>query len=237
MGSHTAADNEQGRRALLENSRLFRGFAPRVLDAIIPLLSPCRFEADSLICLKGDESDCLYIVREGEAEVTVSSSDGRIVLLGILGEGDVFGEVGLLDRGSRTANVSARTDVSLYRLDSGDFDKITALFGVDEFMALSAYICFLFRGVANNLEDTVFMDAGVRIARKIQILHERGAAEPDGEGFSIGLSQETLGRMAGLSREATNKALAGLEDKGLIRLAYKKIIVPDAEKFRKALPE
>jgi len=230
-------ENEKERRELLAGSRLFRDFAPEVIDAIVPLLSPCTFEIDNLICLKGDESDCLYIVRDGEVEISVSSSDGKIILLGILSRGDVFGEVGLLDGESRTANVTARSDVSLYRLTSTDFSKITKLFGVKEFMALTSYICFLFRGVTNNLEETVFLDASVRVASKIKALYERGDGEKEGSGFSISISQEDLGRMAGLSREATNKALSRLEEKGLISHKYKKIIVLDANRFAKILAD
>lgn len=230
-------ENDNERRTLLENSRLFGSFAPEVIDAIVPLLTPCSFAVDNLICLKGDESDCLYIVREGEVEISVSSSDGKIILLGILSRGDVFGEVGLLDKESRTANVTARTAVTLYRLTSQDFDKVTRLFGVNEFMALTSYICFLFRGVTNNLEETVFLDASIRVARKIQGIYEQGAADVEGSGFSITISQEDLGRMAGLSREATNKALSRLEEKGLLSHKYKRITVTDAAKFAKALSD
>ncbi|GEM_PF-1961755 len=229
--------NEDECRELLKNSRLFGSFAPKVIDAIIPLLTLSRFEPDNLVCLKGDESDCLYIVREGEVEISVSSSDGKIILLGLLSRGDVFGEVGLLDGESRTANVTARTAVSLYRLGSADFEKITRLFGVDEFMALTSYICFLFRGVTNNLEATMFLDASIRVAKKIQGLYDKGAGEKEGNGFSVTISQEDLGRMAGLSREATNKALSRLEEKSLISHKYKKITVPDAVKFAKALAD
>lgn len=223
-------NTDKDRRTLLENSRLFKGFSPSVLNAVEPLLVPCRFAAGNLICLKGDESDCLYLIAGGEVEVSVSSSDGKIIMLGALSGGDVFGEVGLLDKEARTANVTAKTDVSLYRLSSTDFDKITKLFGVDELTALTSYICFLFRRVTNSLEETVFLDAAIRVARKIYELYEK-SGEKDGNSFTVAISQENLGRMAGLSREATNKALSRLEESGLIRSEYKKINIPDLARF------
>jgi len=217
-------------RNLLAKSRLFQTFAPSVVDAIMPLLTECHFPADSLICLKGDESDSVYIIRDGKAEVSVSSSDGKVIILGILSEGDVFGEVGLLDGGPRTANVTAKTDVSFYRLDSKDFEKVTSLFGKPEWMALTSYVCFLFRNVTNNLEETVFLDASIRVACKILGLYEKDG-DKDSNNFKVSISQENLGRMAGLSREATNKALSRLEDMGLIEREYKSIIVPDIKNF------
>lgn len=223
-------------QALLGKSRLFRGFAPEVIDAITPLLTECRFSADSLICLKGDESDCLYIIREGEVEVSVSSSDGKIILLGVLSEGDVFGEVGLLDRGPRTANITVKTDVAFYRLDARDFDKVTGLFGAEEWRALTSYVCVLFRNVTNNLEETVFLDASIRVARRIRGLYEKDG-DKAANSFTVSISQENLGRMAGLSREATNKALSRLEDKGLIEREYKSITIPDIGKFLASLED
>jgi CRP/FNR family cyclic AMP-dependent transcriptional regulator len=221
-------------RKLLENSRLFKGFSNKIIDAILPLLTTCHFSADNVICLKGDISDCLYIIDEGEVEVSISSSEGKIVLLGTLSKGDVFGEVGLLDKKSRTANVNAKSDTSLYRLSSSGFDKVAKLFGIEEFTALNSYICFLFRRATNNLEEAVFMDASVRIARKIQELYEKSGNKKEGV-FQVTISQENLGRMAGLSREATNKALSRLEETGLIERQYKHITVPNIKKFQQAL--
>jgi CRP/FNR family transcriptional regulator, cyclic AMP receptor protein len=221
-------------RKLLENSRLFKGFTPGVIDAILPLLTPCHFAAEHLICLKGDDSDCLYIIRDGEAEVSVSSQEGKIIVLGMLTQGDVFGEVGMLDKKSRTANVTAKTDISLYRLSNSDFDSVSKLFGSSEFIALTSYICFLFRRVTNNLEEAIFLDASVRVARKIQELYELSSDRKENS-FRLSISQENLGRMAGLSREATNKALSRLEETGLIERKYKHITVGDMKKFTQAL--
>lgn len=221
-------------KKLLENSRLFKGFSADVLHTIVPLLTPCAFEAGALIFLKGEDSDSLYIIRKGEVEISVSSSEGKVILLGSLANGDVFGEIGLLDKKSRTANVTAKTDVSLFRLSSTDFDKITKSFGHAELMALTNYICFMFRSVTNNLEETVFMDASIRIAVKIRNLYEK-SGDKQSNNFTVAISQENLGRMAGLSREATNKALGKLEELGLIERQYKNITVPDIKKFLSAL--
>lgn len=225
------------KRELLRNSRLFKDFSTEVIEAIIPNLMLCHFDADNLICMKGDNSDCLYVVHEGEVEVSVSSREGKMILLGVLEKGDVFGEVGLLDHGTRTANVSTKTDVSLYRLSSENFNNVVELFGVPEFRAMASYVCFLFRNVTNNLEETVFLDASIRIAKKVQNLYRQDQGSKDGNSFSVSISQESLGRMAGLSREAANKALCQLEARGLLEHKYKCVTIPDMEKFQRAIAD
>lgn len=222
------------KRALLESSHFFNGFSPSLLDAIVPALKECSFDAGSAIVYKGDVSDCLYLIREGEVEISVSSKDGKIIVLGTLGKSGVFGEIGLLDHGSRTASVSARTDVALYRLNTPDFNEIAKQFGLKEWAAITTYICKLFRSVTNNLEETNFLDTGIRVSKKILELYEKAPAqERQGAAFNMNMSQELLGRMVGLSREATNKTLARLEDEGLIEKKYKNILVPDILRLRR----
>lgn len=222
------------KKTLLKNSRLFGHFDESIIEAAIPMLTPCNFEAGQLVCLKGDESDSLYLIVSGEVEVSVSSHDGKIILLGTLSRGDVFGEVGLIDGDVRTANVVAVSDVELYRITSASFKELTLRFGVGEWMALSSYICFLFRRVTNSLEEALFLDASIRVARKIMSLQEKERDQSQNN-FQVSISQEHLGRMAGLSREATNKALSRLEDMGLISREYKKIVVPDIERLAAAV--
>jgi CRP/FNR family cyclic AMP-dependent transcriptional regulator len=228
--------NKEELKKLLKNSHLFGAFSLPVLEAIVPMLQSCIFPADKLICHKGDDSDCLYIIQHGEVEISVSSSEGKIILLGMLSAGDVFGEIGLLDKGSRTANVIAKTDVLLYRLDKAHFDELTDMFGPEELKALTSYVCFLFRRATNNLEEKSFLDADVRIARKIGELC-KATGDKKGRSFKVTISQESLGRMAGLSREATNRALSRLQGQGYIECHYKSIVVLNMELFLQSIRE
>ncbi len=210
----------------LKNSALFKGFSEQVLTSLREKLTPCDFKKGNVICLKGDESDCLYVVTDGELEITVSSLEGKVITLGILSAGDVVGEIGLLDKGPRTANVIAKTNAKLYKLSRDDFDSLLSLFGPQEMKALTSYICNLFRRATNSLEETAFMDADTRVARKIYDLFKESENE-DSEIFELSVSQVELGRMCGLSREAANKALSHLEEKNLLKREYKKIIISD----------
>lgn len=221
--------------ALVAQSPLFRCFSQEIIAAMVPLFKPCHFDADSVICPKGGESDCMYIIHEGQAEISLSSRDGKIIVLGTLGPGEVFGEIGLLDRGERTASVDALTDLSLYRLSAADFEKLSQSFSLNEWIAITRYICGLFRTVASNLEDTVFLDTDERILRRLLDLYEKSADKPADGSYEAHISQENLGRMTNLSREATNKALSRLSKLGLIERRYKHIFIPDISRIRAAL--
>ena len=86
------------------------------LEHLAARLVPLRVEAKSVIVREGDVGDRFYIVVEGELDVTQTGA-----ALTKLGPGGYFGEIALLRDVSRTATVTASTEVVLYALDREDF--------------------------------------------------------------------------------------------------------------------
>ena len=69
-----------------------------------------QFAAGTQIVRAGDSADCLYFILSGEVEVLVDTDAGKQLRLATLGAGTVFGEVDLVNRERRTANVTATMD-------------------------------------------------------------------------------------------------------------------------------
>ena len=66
----------------------------------------CRvYPRNTTIIAEGDDSNCLYFIDEGQVKVFVGDDEGREMLLNILGPGDYFGELALLDASPRSASV------------------------------------------------------------------------------------------------------------------------------------
>src|SRR5712671_4647172 len=80
------------------------------------------FPAGHTIFEFGDPGHALYIVRSGEVEIYVKNDRGEKIVLEVAKPGDVFGEVSLLDNGTRTAWVGAVTKVEVLRLDREHFE-------------------------------------------------------------------------------------------------------------------
>lgn len=233
-------DNLDDKYRLIESSGFFKGFDTPILKKIVSSLEESSFQEGNIICLRGDPSDYFYIIVEGEADISVSSKDGKIIILGRLTKGDVFGEIGLLDRVPRTATVIAKSDISLYRLNQEKFSFIAADFGLKEWAAITSYICSLFRQVSDQLEGSAFLDTNIRILKTIIDLCPeslRTAVAGTAKSFELNISQESLGNSVGLSREATNKVLSRLENMGLVEKKYKKIFIPDVLGLQRFLEE
>jgi len=73
-----------------------------------------------IIVREGEVGDCMYVIQAGQAEVLAEKA-GREVRLRVMGEGDIFGEMALVDREPRSATVRALGEVRVLTLDKRTF--------------------------------------------------------------------------------------------------------------------
>ncbi|MEO0794023.1 MAG: MMPL family transporter [Verrucomicrobiota bacterium] len=104
------------RNALLERSEMFSGLTKWQAKKLILLANLEEREVGEYIVREGEVGDCVYVIIDGELEVT-KEIDGRRVVLSRLKLGDIFGEVALISDVKRTADVTATTDARLLVLD------------------------------------------------------------------------------------------------------------------------
>jgi CRP/FNR family transcriptional regulator, cyclic AMP receptor protein len=97
---------DEALQAILEKIPVFEGFSPRELAALGRVLHKREYLPDEVIIRQDEPGLGMYIIQSGEAAV-ISGRDN--VQLSILGDGDFFGEVSLLDETPRSATVVART--------------------------------------------------------------------------------------------------------------------------------
>lgn len=98
---------------------ILNALPPEEMAALVPHVDERTFEAGTKIVLEGEPGFELYIVDEGQLEVT---QDGKRVAE--LGPKDVFGEMALLAHETRQATVVAKTKVTIFEIHKQDFDHI-----------------------------------------------------------------------------------------------------------------
>ncbi|MBI2863234.1 MAG: cyclic nucleotide-binding domain-containing protein [Chloroflexi bacterium] len=78
------------------------------------------YESGESICRQGEAGECMYVIQEGQAEVLVEE-EGRETLIKVLGKGDMFGEMAVVDRDVRSATVRALGKVRALTIDRKTF--------------------------------------------------------------------------------------------------------------------
>src|SRR6478735_8305636 len=97
---------------VLKSVPLFAGFPDEQLRTLI-----------SVIMAAGDQIDSLYIVISGRLKVMMGDADGKEVILSLIGPGEFFGEMGLIDDSPRSASVVAIEPCELLSITKRDFKK------------------------------------------------------------------------------------------------------------------
>ena len=107
----------------LRRIRLFADMTDEQAEKFVGLLEKVKIRAFSPIVKQGEHGDFMFLILDGEARVSVRTS-GKEDVIAVLGVGDFFGEVALLDQGPRSTDVFANKDCVLLRLSKENFERI-----------------------------------------------------------------------------------------------------------------
>jgi CRP/FNR family cyclic AMP-dependent transcriptional regulator len=176
----------------------------------------------SVILFEDDPGDALYVVLGGEVKVVLIGEDGREVILSILGAGDFFGEMSLLDDQPRSAHVIATEESSLLVLHRDDFQSClqdSPRIALGLLRALSRRL----RRADDKIGGLVLLDVNGRVARLLLDL----ADEHDGVHIPRKVTHHTIAQMIGSSRETVSRTMRDLAEGGLIAVDRKLIVIRD----------
>jgi eukaryotic-like serine/threonine-protein kinase len=122
-----AASTDLSLAEILAEISPFQDLSPGIQRALADHATERSFRAGEIILRQGEASDCLLIMLEGVAEVTLDDA-GETHRIARVGRRTVIGEIGLITREVRSANISAVTDVQAAIISSGDFEKLAGQF-------------------------------------------------------------------------------------------------------------
>ena len=111
---------------LLEQVPLLQGLSSRCIEEIASHAHPVTFLPGDVVIGEGQKGDALYIISKGRVAVTRHADSGEETTVGELGNGDFFGETGLLGDHVRTATVKAMIPSTLLRLTRRDIIELAA---------------------------------------------------------------------------------------------------------------
>jgi len=101
---------------LLQNVPLFHGLSEKQLKTLANNFTERTFTEGQELTHEGSGGVGFFVIETGEARVTVDGQERRT-----LGPGDYFGEIALIDEGTRSATITAATDVTAYGLTVWEF--------------------------------------------------------------------------------------------------------------------
>ena len=202
--------------SLLRQVPLFEVLKDDDLEAIARVTITRSYDKDQVIILAEEEGDSLFIIADGQVKVSIVSEDGREVILSLLGEGAVFGELSVLDGKPRSANVVATQDTKLYMLRRADFLQL--IYKVPQIaVGLLAELAARLRKTDRKIEGLALLDVTSRISETLlQLADEQGSETKFGVSLEERPTHQQLASMSGTTRETVARVLKRLEGQGYI---------------------
>jgi CRP-like cAMP-binding protein len=146
-------------------------------------------------------------------KVSVASAEGKDIVLNMFREGDVFGEIALLDGRPRTADATAMTPCELIVIERRDFVPFLRDHP-DVMLKLIEILCSRLRHTSEQVQEITFLNLPTRLAKALLQL----AAGSPADRPKVAITQRELSQIIGRSRESTNKQLRAWEKRQWIRL-------------------
>jgi CRP/FNR family transcriptional regulator, cyclic AMP receptor protein len=197
---------------------LFKSLDAADLDHFRQLVREKIYPKGSVILFEADPGDALFVVRAGRVKVVLIADDGREVILGILGVGEHFGELSLIDEQPRSAHVIAMEDSVLLVLHRDDFKQrveSNPSIAWSLLMELSRRL----RRADGQIRSLVLLDVPGRIARMLLDTADEGG----GPLIEKPLTHQTIAQVIGASRETVSRAMREFQDSGWISTERRRV--------------
>lgn len=219
--------------AVLAETSLFRDLGDDARRALAPEIVPRSYRKGDLIFSQGDRGESLYIVADGLVKLSLVGREGAEMVLAALRPPSVFGELALLDGGPRTASARALQATTLLALTRASFMRLlTENPRLAE--ALHCSLGAIIRRTLQQASDLVFLDLPGRVAKLLLVLAQEQGQEVDGGmRLDLDVTQSTLAGLVGGSRPSVNQCLRSFQERGLVELRGREILIRELERLRR----
>ena len=162
----------------------------------------------------------------GTVKISISSPDGRNAILNLIGAGEIFGEIALLDGSARSADAIANTTCELFTIDRREFIPFVRSQPALA-MKFIELLCARLRWTSDQVEQIILQNLPGRLASALLRLTEKHKLGPQGR--TIAITQQEISEMVGMTRESINKQLRAWAARDWVRLEHGAIVVLKAE--------
>lgn len=204
---------------------LLRSFPDNELETLLRAAKRKDLKRGEEVIRQGDAGGFAVVLISGHLKISLVSPNGREIILAYSEPGDVVGEIALIDKGTRTATVTAIEPAIVLVIPALTFEAAA--------MASPAAMLHMLQLMAGRVRALNLMVEGDRAfsaaPRLARVLVRLMAA--DGR-LRFAPNQSELGAFAGMARENVNRILTDWEGAGVIRRAGRNLEILDPDYIR-----
>ena len=218
---------------LLQRVPLLAALTDGDRQALARSASRRRYRRGEIIFQKDDPGLSLFIVARGSVRIYVPSTQGADLTLAVLGAGQFFGDLSLLDGRPRSASAAALSETHVVVLERSDFVAVIQS-RPQAVMSVLAVVVNRLRDTDEMASDLAFLDVGGRLAKKLlDLAATNGVKRQDGVLLDMAVTQEELANMIGVTRESVNRNLSLFRRIGLVAKEGRRFVLRDPAGLRR----
>ena len=199
-------------KAFLRRVPLLATLSEAQLDQLAAASVRRSYPKGRTIVAEGEPSQSLYILLSGRAKVQRSDSEGKEVILAVIGSGEFFGEMSLIDDEPRSASVITLEHCDFMAINKDSF-KAMLIQSPDVCMKVMKGLVRRLREADKKIETLALLDVYGRVARVLLDFSETIGGE---RVVKSKLPRQEIAKMIGASREMVSRVMKGLETDGYI---------------------
>jgi CRP/FNR family transcriptional regulator len=217
---------------LLRASAVFAGLPAREIDAVAAVAQEARHRAREYVFMEGDAARWLYVVKTGRVKIVRQSRAGRDVVLELLGPGEVFGGVAVIEQRPYPASAQAVEASVVVRIPA---PTILAL--SERHPALIKEMALLIgrrlRAAHDSVKSLAVDPVEARLAaRLLRLAESDGARGPRGLTLPFHLTRQSLADMTGTTVETTIRVVSRWLRDGLVDDVEGRLVIRDVDALR-----
>jgi len=222
---------------LIAGIPLFGSLAPEEQRLLVSLVRFRRYRARQVVVWEGEADGGLFAVVSGFLKAVSSEADGKDVVLSIMGKGEVFGELSVLDGKPRSASVVALEESEVAVIDRAPLLKL--LESCPQLaISMLGVLAQRVRTLTTRCEHLSSMDVGGRLAKTLLSLAKmHGESSGAAVRIRVRLSQQDLGSMVGATRESINKLMRSWSEHGVLAREGGRVVIRDVRALNSMLLE
>jgi CRP-like cAMP-binding protein len=195
--------------------------------------TPRKYPKNSMVILEEEFGDIIFIILKGTVKITRVNDEGKEVILALLGAGEIFGEMAILDGEARSANALAQEDCELLAIQKSEFlNLLRRNFKIS--FALMCELAKRLRKSDQQIEALSLSDAEHRLGVSVLNLAEDMGVIRKGQVTIDKLPfQQDIANMSGTSRETVSRVLKLFEDRHMITKVGHTVVIPDYAFFER----
>lgn len=190
-----------------------------------------HFNKGDIIYASGDSASASYQVESGKVKICNFNKEGREIIIGMVIEGDCFGEVGMIATHRRCNYAQACTDIKVNLLQSSHFVELVMKYP-ELGLVLNKFLASRMQFMFANYETALLLPLYERLGNALmQQCLSRGVKDESGNLFLPDISQEMFGQMLGATRQSVGREMKKMEVENLIGIKYGKIYIKDLKRM------